>query len=148
MPLHRRIQHPWERERPQETPINRERAQVLEGGELVLPVVAPNLQLLPARIDVPEELCLYSGETGVWSFFYHPGVPFAHAFGLVWYATEDDREHRENPLLIEQPRHIFYPTNPVARLPVEFEHEGYMEIKAPVVETDTLYFGEATIFQE
>ena len=147
MPLENRVQHPWERQRPEETIINRQPAQVLPTSELVLPVIAPNLQLLPARIDVPEELTLNSGETGVWSFFYHPGVPFASAFGLVWYATEDDREDRVDPLVVDMPRHIFYPTNPVARLPEEFEHEGYIEIEAPVVETDTTFFGEATIFQ-
>ena len=68
-------------------------------------------------------------------------------FGLVWYATEDDREDRVDPLVVDMPRHIFYPTNPVPRLPEEFEHEGYIEIEAPVVETDTTFFGEATIFQ-
>ena len=56
MPLENRVQHPWERQRPEETIINRQPAQVLPTSELVLPVVAPNLQLLPARIDVPEEL--------------------------------------------------------------------------------------------
>ena len=138
------------RSRPTETRVKRERAQILPEPVLDLPAVPPNLQLIPARIDVPEELFLNSGEVGTWSFFYHPGRPFAHAFGLVWYPTREDRSRRMNPLMLLLPRLTFYPATPLQRLPTEdeFEHEGYFEVRAPVVATDTIFFGEAIIFQE
>ena len=54
-----------------------------------------NEVLISAWIDIMEPLMCYPHEVKNVPFRYRSGIPFAHAFGIAWFLTENDAEANE-----------------------------------------------------
>ena len=106
-----------------------------------------DIEGVEASIDIDEPLTIRAGQTIRVRFRYRAGVPNSTAFGLTWYATEDDANLLQNALQ-DEPLPAFLIDPPYPRRDTGALQSGTVTLTAPQNMRAGIIWGVMAIYQE
>lgn len=111
------------------------------------PDVLADSSTIAATIDIDEPLFIQVGETKTVQFRYRSGVPSSTAFGITWYATEEDADLLQNALQ-DEPLPGFTIDPPYPRADTGAQQRGTVTLVAPSNMRGGFIYGSMAIYQQ